>query len=78
VAHVWTAYGTAVQHFLKYLSFQYPDLELERSALSVVLFQDVLPGAPQSVACAPVGLDGQVDVAVGIPYEVQEHVRLLT
>ena len=66
-----------VQHCLEYLGSQHPDFELERSAWSVVQFEGVLPEASPCVAVAPVDLHGQDDIAVDVPPEVYELVRLV-
>ena len=66
----------AVQHCLEYFGFQYPDLELEGDARSVVQFEGILRGAAPGVAYAPVDLDGQVGVVVDVPPEVYENVHL--
>ena len=51
--------------------------ELEGSARSVVQFEGVLREAAPCVAYAPVGLDGQVGVVVGVSSEVYRLVRLV-
>ena len=55
---------------LEYLGFQHPDLELERSARSVVQFEGILPEAVPGAAYAPADLDGHVGVVVDVPPEV--------
>ena len=67
----------AVQHCLEYLGSSHPDFKLEGSARSVVQFEGVLPEAAPCVAYAPVDLDGQVGIIVGVSPEVYELVRLV-
>ena len=67
----------AVQHCLVYLGSEHPDFELEGSVRSVIQFEGILPEAALCVAYAPIDLDGQVSIAVDVPPEVYELVRLV-
>ena len=60
----------AVQHCLEYLGSEHPDFELEGTARSVVQFEGVLPEAAPYVAYAPIDLDGQVGIVIGVSPEV--------
>ena len=60
----------AVQHCLEHLGSKHPDFEPERSARSVVQFEDVLPEAPPCVAYAPIDLDGRVSIVVDVSLEL--------
>ena len=67
----------AMQQSQEYLGSEHPDLELERSARSVVEFDGVLSEVAQCVAYAPIDLDGQVGIVVDVLLEEYEFVRLL-
>ena len=77
VAHAQVLSDAAVHHCLEYLGSWHPDFDLEGSDRSVVQFEGVLPEAAPCVAYAPVGLDGQVDIALDVPPEVYKLVRLV-
>ena len=68
--------GAIVQHCLEYLGFEYPELELEGNARSVVQFKGILPEDALCVAYAPLDLGEQVGIVVDVPPEVYELVRL--
>ena len=77
VARARTPHDAAVQHCLEYLGSEHPDFELEGSVRSVVQFEGVLPEAAPFVAFAPVDLDGQVGVVVGVSPDLYKLVRLV-
>ena len=79
VARVWASRDAAVQHYcLDYLGSEHPDFELDGSARSVIIqFEGVLPEIASCVAYAPIDLDRQFGVVVGVPLEVYELVRLV-
>ena len=77
VARARVARDAAVQHSLEYLGSEHPYFELQGSARSVVQFEGVLPEAAPCVAYAPVDLDGQVGIVVGVSTEVYKLVRLV-
>ena len=66
VARARTRLDVAVEHCFGYLGSEHPDFELEGSARSVVLFEGTLPEALPCVAYAPVDLDEQVGIVVGV------------
>ena len=70
VARARAPRDSAVQHCIEYLDSEHPDFELEGNARSVVQFEGVLPKAAPCVAYAPIDLDGQVGIVVGVPLEV--------
>ena len=70
--------GTAVQHCLEFVGSWHPDVELEKSARSVVQFEDVLSEAALCVAYAPVNLDGQVGIVVDVSSEVCMYLKKKT
>ena len=76
VARARAPRDAAVQPFLEYVGSEHPGFELEGNARSVVQFEGVLPEAAPCVAYAPIDLDGQVSIVVGVPPEVYELVRL--
>ena len=77
VERVWAPHDAAAQYCLDYLASKHPDFELDGSARSVVQFEGVPWEATLCVAYAPVDLDGQVGVVVGVPPEVYEPIRLV-
>ena len=77
VARAWAPRYAAVQSCLEYLSPWHAYFKLERSALSVVQFEGILPEAAPCVTYAPLDLYGQVGIVVDVPPEVYKLVCLV-